>query len=110
MITNIIKNLIKDIPSVANASLRLIYQNKHNGEFAIAPKTDDKLIIVVQSTTGAASSAEDWKKKMIADTIYMATQADCFDANHNSFTMSVLADSIDDIINTKVVLWQLKED
>ena len=107
MITNIIKNIIKDIPSVATSTIKLVYANKEHNEFTVAPVTDDKLIIVVQSTPGAASSAEDWKKKMIADTLYMATQADCYDANHNILTMSVLADTIDDIINTKVVLWQL---
>ena len=107
MITNIIKNLIKDFPSVANSTIRLVYENKEHNEFSVAPTTDDKLIIVVQSTPGAASSAEDWKKKMIADAIYMATQADCYDAHHNILTMSVLADTIEDIINTNVVLWQL---
>lgn len=107
MITNIIRNIIKDFPSVANSTIKLVYVNKDNNEFSVASTTDNNLIIVVQSTPGAAKSIEDWKKKMIADSIYMATQENCYDANHNIITMSVLADTIEAIINTNVVLWQL---
>ena len=40
MITNIIKNIIKDIPSVANSTIYLFSENKDNGEFTVAlPKT-----------------------------------------------------------------------
>lgn len=59
MITNIIKNLIKDFPQVSNSTIKLVYANKEHNEFTVAPVTDDKLIIVVQSTPGAASSVED---------------------------------------------------
>lgn len=107
MFTNIIRNIIKDFPSVANSTIRLVYTNKENNEFAVAPTTDNNIIIVVQYTSAAVKSVVDWKKKMITDSIYMATQADCYDANHNILTMSVLADTIEDIISTKVVLWQL---
>ena len=47
------------------------------------------------------------KLLLIADHIYMATQTDTYGTNHKPITMSVLADMIDKLINTEVVLWQL---
>lgn len=34
MIPNIIKNIIKDIPSVANSSIRLMNENRDRGQFS----------------------------------------------------------------------------
>lgn len=43
MITNIIKNLIKDIPSVANSTIRLMGENRDNGQFTFVT-TDTNLV------------------------------------------------------------------
>lgn len=107
MITNIIKNLIKDIPSVADSTIHLFSENKDNGEFTIAPTNNDNILLVVQCKQRTTQSVEDYKKHLIADHIYMATQSDAYDTNHKPITMSVLADMIDKLIDTKVVLWQL---
>lgn len=107
MITNIIRDIIKDFPSVANSTVKLVCVNKENNEFTVAPTTDNNLNIVVQSTPGAAKSVEDWKKKMITDSIYIATQPDTHTADGKPITMSALADMIDKFINMDVVLWQL---
>lgn len=72
MITNIIKNIIKDIPSVANSTIYLFSENKDNGEFTVA--LTDNILLVVQCKRGAAQSVDDYKKQLIADHIYMATQ------------------------------------
>lgn len=107
MITNIIRNIIKDFPSVANSTLFLFYDNKQIHEFAVSLTDNDNIIIVVQNTIEAAKSVEDWKKKMIADHIYIATQPDTHTADGKPITMSALADMIDKFINMDVVLWQL---
>ena len=107
MITNIIKNIIKDIPSVANSTIYLFSENKDNGEFTIALTDNDNILLVVQCKQGAAQSVDDYKKQLIADHIYMATQSDTCSPDHKPITMSVLADMIDKLINTEVVLWQL---
>ena len=107
MITNIIKNIIKDIPSVANSTIYLFSENKDNGEFTVAPTNNDNILLVVQCKQGAAQSVDDYKKQLIADHIYMATQPNACGADHKPITMSVLADMIDKLINTEVVLWKL---
>ena len=107
MITNIIKNIIKDFPSVANSTIYLFSKNKDNGEFTIALTDNNNILLVVQCKQGAAQSVDDYKKQLIADHIYMATQSDTYDSDHKPITMSVLADTIDKLINTEVVLWQL---
>ena len=107
MITNIIKNIIKDIPSVVNSTIYLFSENKDNGEFTVALTDNDNILLVVQCKQGAAQSVDDYKKQLIADHIYMATQSDACGADHKPITMLVLADMIDKLINTEVVLWQL---
>ena len=107
MITNIIKNIIKDIPSVANSTIYLFSENKDNGEFTVALTDNDNILLVVQCKQGAAQSVDDYKKQLIADHIYMAAQSDACGSDHKPITMSVLADMIDKLINTEVVLWQL---
>lgn len=107
MIPNIIKTIIKDIPSVANSTIYLFSENKDNGEFTVALTDNDNILLVVQCKQGAAQSIDDYKKQLIADHIYMATQSDACGADHKPITMSVLADMIDKLINTEVVLWQL---
>ena len=107
MITNIVKNIIKDIPSVANSTIYLFSENKDNGEFTVALTDNDNILLVVQCKQGAAQSVDDYKKQLIADHIYMATQSDACGSNHKPITLSVLADMIDKLINTEVVLWQL---
>lgn len=109
MITNIIKNIIKDIPSVANSTIYLFSENKDNGEFTVALTDNDNILLVVQCKQGAAQSVDDYKKQLIADHIYMATQSGTCGSDHKPITMSVLADMIDKLINTEVVLWQLQD-
>ena len=107
MITNIIKNIIKDIPTVANSTIYLFSENKDNGEFTVALTDNDNILLVVQCKQGAAQTVNDYKRQLIADHIYMATQSDTCSLDHKPITMSVLADMIDKLINTEVVLWQL---
>lgn len=101
MITNIIKNLIKDVPSVANSTLSLLYNNKENNEFAVT--LDFKVTLVVNGAPhNAAHSIDEWKLSMIADHIYMAAAKEGIPV-----TVQQLSDIIDDIINKDVVLWNM---
>ena len=67
MITNIIKNLIKDIPSVADSTIRLMCDNRDNGQF-IFVTTDSKAVAIVLTNVpnGAPKSITDYKKQMLA--------------------------------------------
>lgn len=108
MLTNIIKNIIKDIPSVANSEIKLIFSNLETGELCFSPK-DRNLAILVKRPKESVSSAEDFKKRSIFDLIYFAANGDIeFDMN-KPHTMQTLANDIDDIINQDVVVWNLND-
>lgn len=106
MITNIIKNIIKEFPQVANSPIIKICENKEQHELTIAPEDYDNLIIVVTAKTSVPTSAEEWKRNMIAEHIYMATQSELH-SDKTFVTMAELSEVIDNIINMNVVLWQL---
>ena len=106
MITNIIKNIIKDFPQVANSPIIKICENKEQHELTIAPEDYDNLIIVVTAKTSVPTSVEEWKRNMIAEHIYMATQSELH-SEKTFVTMAELSEVIDNIINMNVVLWQL---
>ena len=106
MITNIIKNIIKEFPQVANSPIIKVCENSEQHVLTIAPADYDNLMIVVTAKTSVPTSAEEWKRNMIAEHIYMATQSKPH--NEKAFvTMADLAEVIDNIINSNVVLWQL---
>lgn len=106
MITNIIKNIIKEFPQVAHSPIIKVCENKEQHQLTIAPEDYDNLIIVVTAETSVPTSAEEWKRNMIAENIYMAAQSKPH--NEKAFvTMAELAEVIDNIINSNVVLWQL---
>lgn len=107
MITNIIKNIIKEFPQVANSPIIKVCENSEQHELTIAPADYDNLVIVVTAKTGVPTSAEEWKRIVIADHIYMATQPDVRNKDNKVVTMADLAEVIDNIINSNVVLWQL---
>ena len=107
MITNIIKNIIKDFPQVANSPIIKVCENSEQHELTIAPADYDNLMIVVTAKTSVPTSAEEWKRNVIAEHIYMATQPDVRHKDNKVVTMADLAEVIDNIINSNVVLWQL---
>ena len=107
MITNIIKNIIKEFPQVANSPIIKVCENSEQHELTIAPADYDNLMIVVTSKTSVPTSAEEWKRSAIAEHIYMATQPDIRNKDNKVVTMADLAEVIDNIINSNVVLWQL---
>ena len=106
MITNFIKNIIKDFPQVANSPIVKVCENKEQHELTIAPEDYDNLIIVVTAKTSVPTSVEEWKRNMIAEHIYMATQSELH-SEKTFVTMAELSEVIDNIINMNVVLWQL---
>lgn len=111
MITNIIKNIIKDYPSIANSRVVLVYQDKDKGEFVVTSEKNE-VDIVVHSTNKRATSVEEWKKQMIADHIFMATSKDTFyidpktDKKH-FITFAEVSDTIDSIIDRTSIIWEL---
>ena len=107
MITNIIKNIIKEFPQVANSPIIKVCENKEQHQLTIAPADYDNLMIVVTAKTSVPTSAEEWKRSVIAEHIYMATQPDVRNKDNKVVTMADLAEVIDNIINSNVVLWQL---
>ena len=107
MITNIIKNIIKEFPQVANSPIIKVCENSEQHVLTIAPADYDNLMIVVTAKTSVPTSAEEWKRNAIAEHIYMATQSDVCNKDNKVVTMADLAEIIDNIINSNVVLWQL---
>lgn len=104
-LTNIIRDIINDDPSISESAIRLVCERKEAGEFIVSPEINNNILIVVRTSSKASLSVEEFKRNMVADHIYMATQDDCCDKNHNNITMDILADIIDEIINAKVFLW-----
>lgn len=100
MITNIIKNIIKDFPTISDSHILLFCQDEEKGEFTIAPENNDNIFLVIQSKHHVSTSIEDWKKQMIADHIYMATQVE-------DTTFGQLSAYIDKIINSNATIWEL---
>ena len=107
MITNIIKNIIKEFPQVAHSPIIKVCENSEQHVLTIAPADCDNLMIVVTAKTSVPTSSEEWKRNAIAEHIYMATQSDIRNKDNKVVTMADLAEVIDNIINSNVVLWQL---
>ena len=111
MITNIIKNLIKDIPSVANSSIRLMNENRDNGQFTFVT-TDAKAVAIVLTNIpkGAPKSISAYKKQMTADFLYLvAVEGDHMRTPEGKeYTLADMAKEIDLIISQDVVLWDMK--
>lgn len=101
MITNIIKGLIKDIPSLANAKLELVYHDKDNNQFAV--KADKVTIAVNAPHERTTYKPAEWKANMVTDHIYAAATIE------DKPTLKELSDTIDDIISTFVVVWNIAE-
>lgn len=111
MITNIIKNLIKDIPSVANSTIRLMCDNKDKGYFVFVTQDENQVAIVVTNAPkDTPTSIDSYKKQMIVDFLYMiATQFEhMLDKDEKPYTLTTIAEDIDGIINQDVVLWNMQ--
>lgn len=112
MITNIIKNLIKDIPSVANSTIRLMGENRDNGQFTFVT-TDSKAVAIVLTNMpkGAPKSVAAYKKQMIADFLYLvAVESDHMRTSEGkTYTLADMAKEIDLIISQDVVLWDMQD-
>ena len=111
MITNIIKNIIKDIPSVANSSIRLMNENRDRGQFTFVT-TDAKAVAIVLTNVpkGVPKAVSAHQKQMIADFLYLvAVEGDHMCTSEGKkYTLADIANEIDDIINSDVVLWDMK--
>ena len=70
MITNIIKNIIKEFPQVANSPIIKVCENKEQHQLTIAPADYDNLMIVITAKTSVPTSSEEWKRNAIAEHIY----------------------------------------
>lgn len=112
MITNIIKNIIKDIPSVANSSIRLMNENRDNGQVTFVT-TDAKAVAIVLTNVpkGVPKSVSAHKKQMIADFLYLvAVGGDHMCTSEGKkYTLADIAKEIDLIISQDVVLWDMEE-
>lgn len=112
MITNIIKNLIKDIPSVANSTIRLMGDNRDKGQF-IFVTADSKAVAIVLTNVpkDAPKSVADYKKQMIADFLYLvAVESDHMRTEEGkAYTLADIAKEIDLIISQDVVLWNMQD-
>lgn len=103
MITNIIKNLIKDVPSIANSTISLIY-NREGNDFAVSIGYKITLVLNNPPQMSNARNTNEWKLAAIAESIYeAATKED------ESTTAQQLSDKIDNIIANTVVLWNMAE-
>lgn len=112
MITNIIKNLIKDIPSVADSTIRLMCDNRDNGQF-IFVTTDSKAVAIVLTNVpkGTPKSITDYKKQMIADFLHMVSVEGVHmrTSEDKEYTLADIAKEIDLIISQDVVFWDMQD-
>lgn len=69
MITNIIKNLIKDIPSVANSKFDSVRLLPIGNKVELKVKTPKEVTIVVSNIPQNTNSVTDYKKCLIVDTL-----------------------------------------
>ena len=97
---NIVKNLIKDNPQIANKHFSLIYENKEKNIFAVGALNE--AVLVVTNIPTEVKSISDWKKQMIADHIYMAATME------RSPTIAEVANIISKILDTTTYLFDLK--
>lgn len=97
MITNIIKNLIKDIPSVTNSKFDSVQLLPIGNKVELKVKTPKKLTIVVSNIPQNTNSVADYKKGLIVEALI-----------GSDMTLAELANEIDDIINADVVLWDMQ--
>lgn len=59
--SNKIKNLIKDFPTIGEKVLNLYYENKEMGEFAVSVNGCEDLIICITNIPKATHNAKDWQ-------------------------------------------------
>ena len=97
MITNIIRNIIKDFPSVANSKFDSVQLLSIGNKVELKIKTPKELTIVVSNIPQNTNSVSDYKACLIIDTLI-----------GSDMTLAELADEIDNIINSDVVLWNMK--
>ena len=97
MITNIIKNIIKDIPSVANSKFDSVQLLPIGNKVEFKIKTPKELTIVVSNIPQNTNSVSDYKACLIIDTLI-----------GSDMTLAELANEIDNIIDSDVVLWNMK--
>ena len=98
MITNIIKNIINDIPSVANSKFDSVQLLPIGNKVELKVKTPKELTIVVSNIPQNTNSVTDYKKGLIVDTLI-----------GSDMTLAELAKEIDNIIDSDVVLWNMKD-
>ena len=97
MIPNIIKSIIKDIPSVANSKFDSVQLLPIGNEVELKVKTPKELTIVVSNIPQSTNSVTDYKKCLIVDTLI-----------GSDMTLAELANEIDNIIDSDVTLWDMK--
>ena len=97
MITNIIRNIIKDFPSVANSKFDSVQLLPIGNKIELKIKTPKELTIVVSNIPQNTNSVSDYKACLIIETLIG------FD-----MTLAELADEIDNSIDSDVVLWNMK--
>ena len=98
MIPNIIKSIIKDIPSVANSKFDSVQLLPIGNEVELKVKTPKELTIVVSNIPQSTNSVTDYKKCLIVDTLI-----------GSDMTLAELANEIDNIIDSDVTLWDMKD-
>ena len=98
MIINIIRNIIKDFPSVANSKFDSVQLLHIGNKVELKVKTPKELTIVVSNIPQNTNSITDYKKCLIVDTLI-----------GSDMTLAELANEIDNIINSDVVLWDMKD-
>lgn len=98
MITNIIRNIIKDFPSVANSKFDSVQLFPIGNKVELKVKIPKELTIVVSNIPQNTNSVTDYKKCLIVDTLI-----------GSDMTLAKLANEIDNIINSDVVLLDMKD-
>ena len=96
--TNIIRNIIKDIPSVANSKFDSVQLLPIGNKVELKIKTPKELTIMISNIPQNSNSVSDYKACLIIDTLI-----------GSDMTLAELADEIDNIIDSDVVLWDMKD-
>ena len=98
MMTNIIKNIIKDFHSVANSKFDSVQLLPIGNKVELKVKTPKELTIVISNIPQNTNSVSDYKACLIIDTLI-----------GSDMTLAELANEIDNIINSDVVLYNMKD-
>lgn len=104
MMSNKIKSLIKDFPTIGEKVLNLYYENKEMGAFAVSVSDYEDLVIHITNIPKAIHNAKEWRALTIADHIHMAATTE------HKPTLNDISEMIDKILHMNIISWDMSDE